>query len=266
MAGRSRLSGWLRRGADSGTGSARQARPPRGGRGSRTARGALPDGPAPYRDELTRRAARAGFPLVPAAHPDGFGCSCDRVGCPLPGLHPVSPAWQTQATTDPQRVDHWLRTQPLANFVTVTGVNHDVLDVPAEAGRLALEKLTADEATLGPVAALGDERLLFFTLTRATADEDEWWPCALDSHPETADEHPGIRWHCRGSYVLLPPSRLSSGGAVAWLDALGPDLPLPDPLPVLDILADACVRTAAAAADEPDQDPDPDPAPAGRGR
>jgi hypothetical protein len=262
MAGRNRLSGWLRRGADGATASARPARPPRSARGSRAARGAHPAGPAPYRDELTAAAARAGFPVAPAAHPDGFGCSCDRVGCPVPGLHPVSPAWQTQASTDPQKVEHWLRTQPLANFVTPTGTDHDVLDVPADAGRFALERLTADAATLGPVAALGDERLLFFTLTRATSDEDEWWPCALDSNPETPDEHPGIRWHCRGSYVLLPPSRLPTGHTVEWLDGLGPDLPLPDPLPVLDILADACAQTAP----EPGQDLDPDFEPVGRSR
>lgn len=47
--------------------------------------------------------------------------------------------------------------------------------------------------------------MLFFTATRGTPeDEDEWWPCELDCHPETMDEHPGLRWHCRGSYVLLP--------------------------------------------------------------
>ncbi|WP_435178552.1 bifunctional DNA primase/polymerase [Actinacidiphila sp. bgisy145] len=248
MAGRNRLSDWLRRGADSGSSASsaspaerptrpvRPARTPRGARGSRS-------GPDPRRDELTRAAAVAGFRLVPAAHPENYGCSCERIGCPIPGLHPVSLAWQTQASTDPQRVEDWLRTHPLANFVTATGIGHDVLDVPADAGRLALERLTADAATLGPVAAHGEERLLFFTATRGTpADEDEWWPCALDSHPETADEHPGIRWHCRGSYVLLPPARLPSGHSVQWLDGHGPDLPLPDPLPVLAILTDACAQ------------------------
>ena len=241
MAGKSRLSGWLRRGTDGTSGSARPAR------GARAPRSSRPTGPAtepdPRRDDLTRAAALAGFPVAPAAHPEGFGCSCDRIGCPIPGLHPVSPAWQTQASTDPQRVDQWLRTQPLANFVTATGRDHDVLDVPAEAGRLALERLTVDTATVGPVAARGEDRLLFFTATRGTpVDEDEWWPCELDCHPETADEHPGIRWHCRGSYVLLPPARLPSGHSVEWLADLGPDLPLPDPLPVLDILTDACAQ------------------------
>jgi hypothetical protein len=244
MAGKNRLSGWLRGGTDK---EPRSARPTRDSRGSRTA------APAPSRDELTRAAATAGFPLVPASHPENFGCSCDRIGCPLPGVHPVSLAWQTQASTDPERVEHWLRTEPLANFITATGMNHDVLDVPAEAGRLALERLTVDAATIGPVAAVGeDDRLLFFTATRGTpAEEDEWWPCALDCNPETADEHPGIRWHCRGSYVLLPPARLPSGHLAAWLPGHGPDLPLPDPLPVLDILADACAQFAYEPEPEP---------------
>ena len=235
MAGRNRMSGWLRRRTDSATASARPAWNPRTARGD-----AGPPAPDPERDALVTAAVRAGYPVAPAAHPEGFGCSCDRIGCPVPGQHPVSPAWHSQASTDPQRVAQWLARDPLANFVTATGIDHDVLDVPADAGRRALERLIADGATLGPVAALGDERLLFFTATRGTpADEDEWWPCALDAHPETEDERPGIRWHCRGSYVLLPPARLPAGGNVRWLPGHGPDLPLPDPLPVLDVLTDA---------------------------
>jgi hypothetical protein len=56
------------------------------------------------------------------------------------------------------------------------------------------------------------------------------------------DEHPGLRWHCRGSYVLLPPARLPGDGRVAWL--LGPERPLPDPLSLLESLTDACARLA----------------------
>lgn len=231
MAGKNRMSGWLRRRTDSAPGSA---------------------GPLHERDPLITAAVAAGFPVAPAAHPDGFGCSCERVGCPVPGLHPLSPAWQTQASTDPQKVAGWLRTHPQANFVTATGSGHDVLDVPAEAGRLALARLTRDAATLGPVAVLDERRMLFFTATRGTpADEDEWWPCELDCHPETAEERPGIRWHCRGSYVLLPPARLPSGGTVTWLPEHGPDLPLPDPLPVLDLLTDACAHFAYEPEPEP---------------
>ncbi|MGK5629094.1 bifunctional DNA primase/polymerase [Streptomyces sp. URMC 123] len=230
-----RISQWLRR-------------RPRSGAGGSTGTGAAA---ARDREDLLMAAVAAGFPLAQAAHPSGYGCSCDRIGCPTPGRHPVSFAWQTQATTDPELVGRWLRGHPQANFVTATGIDHDVLDVPADAGRSALERLEAEGIDVGPVAVCGggrDGRLLFFTATRGTPeDEDEWWPCELDCHPETMDEHPGLRWHCRGSYVLVPPARLPADESVSWLR--GPERPLPDPLTLLEALTDACARYAADGAD-----------------
>ncbi|MBD0837241.1 MULTISPECIES: bifunctional DNA primase/polymerase [unclassified Streptomyces] len=203
------------------------------------------------REDLLLAAAAAGLPLAPAAHPAaGYRCSCDRVGCPTPARHPVSFAWQTQSTTDRGQIERWARHQPQANFITATGMVHDVLDVPLEAGREALERLLAAGIDVGPVAESDDGRLLFFTLTRGTPeDEDEWWPCELDCHPETMDEHPGLRWHCRGSYVLVPPARLpgDDGQTVHWVRGL--EHPLPDPLTLLEILTDACGRYAGQ---EPD--------------
>jgi hypothetical protein len=221
-----KLAGWLRR------------RP-------REDSGALRD----RRAEAVLSAAARGWSVSPAAHPVGYGCSCDRVGCPSPGMHPISFAWQTQATADRQQVARWLDRYPEANFVTPTGTTHDVLDVPAAAGEIALARLEERGTDLGPVASCGPDRYLFFTATRGTGlDEDEWWPCELDCHPETIDEHPGLRWHTRGSYVLLPPSRHPSGELVAWIR--GPELPLPDPLRVLDVLTDACDTVGASATDQ----------------
>ncbi|MFJ9705685.1 bifunctional DNA primase/polymerase [Streptomyces sp. NPDC101234] len=204
------------------------------------------------RAALLLAAAEAGLPLAPAAHPaPGYGCSCDRVGCPTPARHPVSFAWQTQSTSDRAQIERWARHQPQANFITATGMTHDVLDVPLEAGRQALERLLANGVEVGPVAESDDDRMFFFTLTRGTPeDEDEWWPCELDCRPETMDEHPGLRWHCRGSYVLVPPARLPGDDdrRVHW--ARGPEHPLPDPLSLLEILTDACARHAG---EEPDQ-------------
>ncbi|MGC5566215.1 bifunctional DNA primase/polymerase [Streptomyces sp. FR-108] len=195
------------------------------------------------REELLLAAAGAGLPLAPAAHPSAYRCSCDRVGCPTPARHPVSFAWQTQSTTDRAQIERWARHQPLANFITATGMVHDVLDVPVEAGQEALERLLGSGIEVGPVALSGDDRMLFFTATRGTPeDEDEWWPCELDCHPETMDEHPGLRWHCRGSYVLVPPARLPGDLVVAWVR--GPEYPLPDPLSLLEVLTDECARYA----------------------
>lgn len=235
MEHRGRMSEWLRR------------RPRTSGSRLRSFRSDPAPDPA-RREELLLGAAAAAFPVAPAAYPSGFSCSCDRVGCPTPARHPVSFAWQTQATTDSEQVRRWARADPEANFITATGSNHDVLDVPSTAGRHALEQFAQAGTPVGPVAQCGPDRMLFFTATRGTPEvEDEWWPCELDCHPETLDEHPGLRWHCRGSYVLLPPSRLSDGSVVGWLRP--PGLPLPDPLSLLDVLTDAC---AQAAADTPE--------------
>jgi hypothetical protein len=199
---------------------------------------------AQHREDLLLIAA-SGFPLARAAHPQDYGCSCERIGCPTPGRHPVSHAWQTQATTDPELITRWLLADPEANFITATGHSHDVLDVPLTAGEAALARLTAEGVELGPVAVADPDRMLFFTKTRGTPDdEEEWWPCELDCHPETMDEHPGLRWHCRASYVLVPPSRVPGEGAVRWLR--GPGYPLPEPLTLLETLTDACAEFGEA--------------------
>ncbi|MFF3512938.1 bifunctional DNA primase/polymerase [Streptomyces sp. NPDC002573] len=229
-------------------------RPGRQGRISQWLRGRRParfeeDAGDGGREAMLLAAAAAGLPIAPAAHPVGYRCSCDRIGCPTPARHPVSFAWQTQSTTDRAQVERWVQHQPEANFITATGMVHDVLDVPREAGEEALEGLLAAGVEVGPVAATGDGRMLFFTLTRGTPeDEDEWWPCVLDCRPETMDEHPGLRWHCRGSYVLLPPARLPGELSVEWVR--GPEHALPDPLSLLEHLTDACARHVGDAAED----------------
>ena len=69
----------------------------------------------------------------------GRACSCDRVGCPDPGAHPISPAWQNQATVDTAVITRWWRDWPDANVLLVTGRVFDVLEVPAAAGRIAVD-------------------------------------------------------------------------------------------------------------------------------
>ncbi|MFE5210335.1 bifunctional DNA primase/polymerase [Streptomyces sp. NPDC056600] len=222
-------------------------RPGRQSRISQWLRGRRPQeaAGAEDREALLLAAAAAGLPLAPAAHPVGYRCSCERVGCPTPARHPLSFAWQTQSTTDPAQVGRWLSADPEANFITATGMLNDVLDVPLDAGRAALERLLAEGIDVGPVAESDDGRMLFFTQTRGTPeDEDEWWPCELDSHPETDEDHPGLRWHCRGSYVLVPPARLpgDDGRAVRWVR--GPEHALPEPLLLLEALTDAIEKHA----------------------
>ena len=196
--------------------------------------------------------AARGWPVCPGAHlrsrqpgSSGRACSCDRVGCPAPGGHPLSPAWQIQASTDPAIVAGWWTVLPQASIVLVTGRAFDVLDVPARAGLLALDRMARAAITPGPVAVSADDRALFFVAARAAAvaDDDEWWSCHLDCVPETLPAVTGLRWHCRDSYVVAPPSPLARGETARWVREPGPAA-LPDALRLLEFLADACEEMA----------------------
>ena len=196
--------------------------------------------------------AAMGWPVCAGAYPPARphrgaaaarGCSCDRMGCPAPGAHPVSAAWQVEATTDPAVADATWTARPDASVILVTGRVFDVLDVPAPLGLTALNLMARADIKPGPVALSAGDRALFFVLTRgAPADEQEWWSCHLDCEPESIgelSELPGLRWHCRDSYVIAPPSRLPGAVTARWLcEPAGH--PLPDGLRMLEVLADAC--------------------------
>jgi len=193
------------------------------------------------------RGEQARHPLHGArarVHEPGRACSCDRIGCPAPGAHPISPAWQLEASSDPGEAGRWWRGRPEANIILVTGRVFDVLDVPAPAGTAALAGMERAGVRAGPVALSPqtpptDDRALFFVATRgAPADEDEWWSCHLDCEPDDFAPVTGLRWHTRGSFVVAPPSRYG-GGTAHWIREPG-EHPLPDALRLLEFLADAC--------------------------
>lgn len=196
------------------------------------------------------------WPVCPGAHPVAGGpraCSCDRVGCPSPGAHALSPSWSMRATTDPEALRTCWTQDPDANVVLPTGRVFDVLDVPAEAGAVANARLDRAGLRPGPVAACGSQRYYFFVATRgAPESEDEWWQsdldCHLDAEPETVPETEGLRWHCRDSYIVAPPSALPSGTQVGWVRRPGRRGPLPDPLLLLETLAEACQETGTESA------------------
>jgi hypothetical protein len=193
--------------------------------------------------------AAMGWPVCVGAYPPGRpqrgadasrACSCDRLGCPAPGAHPMSPAWQVEATADPATAWSWWLARPEASIILPTGRVFDVLDVPAAVGTSALRRLAGSGVRPGPVAVSAGDRALFFVRTRgAPADEHEWWSCHLDCEPETVAQGNGLRWHCRDSYVLAPPSRCGAAGAAHWLSGPG-EHPLPDGLRLLEVLADVC--------------------------
>jgi hypothetical protein len=201
-------------------------------------------------DPLERFVA-AGFPVVPAAAPRDGSCSCDRIGCPTPAAHPLSRAWQVESSIDLAQLARWRTRHPDANYVSPTGKTHSVLDVPDQAGADTLQRILVSGAAPGPVAET-DGRYLFFAAPRTNpdtdpdSDEDEWWSSSLDCRPETLAEHPGLRWHDRGSYVFVPPSVSMSGRAARWVYWPTDGTPLPDAVVVLEVLADVLAEFSAA--------------------
>jgi bifunctional DNA primase/polymerase-like protein len=193
---------------------------------------------AHLREERTRQSRTPG-----AAHgrirDTGRACSCDRIGCPAPAAHPISPAWQIEASSDREEVARWWRARPEANIILVTGRVFDALDVPAAAGLAAVALMDQAGVPAGPVALTADGRALFFAATRgAPADEDEWWSCHLDCEPDDFAPVAGLRWHTRDSFVVGPPSR-SGRGTAHWIRDPR-EHPLPDALRLIGFLADAC--------------------------
>lgn len=129
---------------------------------------------------------------------------------------------------------------PEANVILPTGRVFDVLDVPVRVGLTALGRMERSGLRPGPVAIGAESRAHFFVRTRgAPADESEWWSCHLDCEPEEVAEVSGLRWHCRDSYVMAPPSRHANGAAARWLRDPGSH-ELPDGVRLLEVLADAC--------------------------
>ena len=199
-------------------------------------------------DPLARFIA-LGLPVVPAAAPRDGGCSCDRLGCPTPAAHPLSRAWQSEASADPEQLERWRARHPEANYMSPTGRTHDVLDVDSTIGEAALQRLLVARTGVGPVAQ-ADGRHLFFTAPRVNLDadgsEEEWWSSELDCRPETLDEHPDLRWHNRGSYVPVPPSTAYSGRRARWVYWPVEGAALPDAVVVLEVLADLLAERQSA--------------------
>jgi Bifunctional DNA primase/polymerase, N-terminal len=152
----------------------------------------------------------------------------------------VSPAWQVLATIDPDIITSWWLAAPMANVILVTGRTFDVLDVPGPVGMTALARMERAGLRPGPVAMSAGGRAHFFVLTRgAPVDENEWWSCHLDCEPEEIAEVSGLRWHCRNSYVVAPPSATGTGTSCRWLRDPR-TYELPDGLRLLEILSDVC--------------------------
>lgn len=78
-------------------------------------------------------------------------CSCARPGCPSTGKHPIHPAWEQHASSDPARVAAWARRWPHCNWGWVMGSGYLALDLDRKRGQdgvASLHELEAEHGTL----------------------------------------------------------------------------------------------------------------------
>jgi hypothetical protein len=157
-------------------------------------------------------------------------CSCGRRACPTPATHPLDGLTAADATRSLLRAAAWWQRWPNANLAVPTDGPVDAVELrhPGPDGRI-LAWLDAQGVGAGPVVRLGVDRLVFLTARSAFA-------------PSPAGE---VRYAGDGRLVLLPPSRLVSGGRAVW--ARSPGGPLPAPWPLFRALANLPVAAELAA-------------------
>jgi hypothetical protein len=143
------------------------------------------------------------------------------------------------ASSDPELIANWWQATPAANVILVTGRVFDVLDARADVGMTALARMERSGLRSGPVAISGDRAHFFIASRGAPADENEWWSCHLDCEPEEVADVAGLRWHCRSSYVVAPPSRPGTEAPARWVRDPA-SYELPDGLRLLEMLSDVC--------------------------
>jgi Bifunctional DNA primase/polymerase, N-terminal len=173
--------------------------------------------------------AACGYAVLPVFEPtQDEGCSC-RAGtqCRRAGKHPRLKATRPgvggvhEATSDLGTVRRWWRRWPSANVAIRTGPgSFDVADVDGPAG---VEALRATLHTAGGMLGMGP---------LARSGGGGWHvlfaPTGLGCQPPTTPAGEvlhGVDWRGRGGYVLVAPSRHSSGSRYRWVRPLGAELP-----------------------------------------
>jgi hypothetical protein len=194
--------------------------------------------------------AARGIAVLPCHHPvdlvGGTGtalqaqvCSCGRLHCPAPALHPIGLVSAADATTEPVDIVCWWVAAPEAGIATPAGVSVDVVEVHHPAPAVALLGRVAELGGMpGPVIRAGRGCTQFLLAAGSTGAVRE---------PPDGDE---VVLVPAGSLVFLPPSRLIDGQRLSWARPL-PDAPrLPPAEHLLPTLLEA-VRTIVTLARVP---------------
>jgi hypothetical protein len=153
------------------------------------------------------------YPVEPASQISpweaGRLCSCGRLRCPAPALHPVGLATAADATAEAVDIVCWWAATPEASIATPIGAAVDVVEVHHPAPAVALiARLTELGTEPGPVVRAGRGCTQFLVAAGSTG--------SVTARPD-GDE---VVLVPAGSLLFLPPSRLIDGQLVTWVRRL----------------------------------------------
>jgi DNA-binding XRE family transcriptional regulator len=147
----------------------------------------------------------------------------------------------------------WQAQSAAGRVELVCGAGVEALEVPRAAGVVAvrwwlhtggvpdqirgLPGLPGPQDALAVVAAA--DRFLFLVQAGACP----WTDAELPGPPAAGDAAAGVRWHCGGSRIPVPPSRDADGKQVRWACPPPRRVRLADPVILLDLLAKAAALT-----------------------
>jgi hypothetical protein len=152
-----------------------------------------------------RYAADYGLRVLPVHAVSESGlCTCGKADCPSAGKHPVLPAWQEEATTDPDRIRAWFK--PRRNVGIATGRGLMVLDIDSGGE----EWLRQQTIPLTWCARTGSGGLHYYFRL----------PPGVELHNTAGKLAAGVDTRGDGGMVVAPPSA-SSRGLYEWQTAPG---------------------------------------------
>jgi hypothetical protein len=189
--------------------------------------------------------ASRGIAVLPCHHPvelagqagpweAGRLCSCGRLRCPAPALHPIGLVTAADATVEAVDVVCWWAATPGANIATPAGVAVDVVEVHHPAPSVALvARLTELGVEPGPVIRAGRGCTQFLVAAGST-----------ESAPPRPDDDEVVLVPA-GSLLFLPPSRLADGQRVTWVRRLPDAARLPPADRLLPAVVEAVTTVVA---------------------
>ena len=173
--------------------------------------------------------AEKGWPVLPVYEPDDQGhCSCGKgAACDSPAKHPRTRHGFKDATTDESQIREWWRIWPNANVAVSTGPLSGLVVVDLDPRHGSDASFVRLKAEYGPIPE---------TLTCVTGGGGQhlYFVSPGSSIRSRTGVLRGIDVRADGSYIIVAPSRHSSGQLYAWNDSPRRDIAqLPDPLRAL---------------------------------